>query len=128
MGNQSNTFDLKEAMTVFEGQLERFQKFAPMLCQDMREQVNALVMAVSESDAATAERCAHTIKGHASTLGGKETRQVAYDAELSAKAGKMDELQTLSTRLKREVENLTQAIESVDPVELRRYADNFPNS
>ena len=122
MDNQSDLFNVREAMALFEGQVERFQKFAPMMCEDMRAQLDTMAKAVAEGDAPTAERCAHTVKGHAGALAGHRVRQLAYEAERHAKEGRMHEVETLVPRFKREVEAFSKAIQSTAAEELNRYA------
>jgi signal transduction histidine kinase/DNA-binding NarL/FixJ family response regulator/HPt (histidine-containing phosphotransfer) domain-containing protein len=85
----SALFDAKGMLELLGGDIEIAQLVLPEMIGNVRQEVETLKRACSSDDASTAERAAHTIKGLAGTVCSSKVRELALDAEISARNGNL---------------------------------------
>jgi FOG: HPt domain len=77
---------------------------------DIPVQLESLDAALKSSDAKTAERVAHSIKGASATVGGERLRQVALECEAFGREKQLDKLGERVPELRAAYEELAQAL------------------
>lgn len=77
---------------------------------DIPVQLQSLDEALKASDAKTAERVAHSIKGASATVGGERLRQVALECETFGRENQLDKLGARVAELRAAYEELAEAL------------------
>lgn len=85
------TIDLKVALRSAGGNLDRLKVMLDIVTEDIPVQLQAIQDAFEKKDREECERFAHTVKGQAAHLGAQIMKSLAYDAELAARNGKLDQ-------------------------------------
>ena len=89
-------FDKAAMLERMMGDEDLARTVAAGFLEDIPTQIEVLEGYVNAADAASSERQAHSIKGAAAAVGGESLREVAFKAELAAKA---DDLETVKKAL-----------------------------
>lgn len=104
----NTTFDVTHIMTAVADDRDLAEQVIGLFLSDIPLQLQQLGEAIADSDAATAQRIAHSIKGAAATVGAEMLRAVAYAGEIAGRDGKLDELSALSGTIRERFEETAQ--------------------
>ncbi len=77
---------------------------------DIPTQLGDLASAARGTDAKTAERVAHSIKGASATVGGQQMHALALECEILGREGKLDALAAKVDDLRESFDKLVQAM------------------
>lgn len=84
---ETDIFDRQAVLERTMGDEELMHTVITVFLEDMPKQLKTLGEALAAGDCATAERTAHSIKGAAGNVGGKQVQQEALAIEKAAKSG-----------------------------------------
>jgi CheY-like chemotaxis protein/HPt (histidine-containing phosphotransfer) domain-containing protein len=82
-------FDYASLLARLLGEEDMVPEIVPMFLDALPRQMDQLRLQVEAGDAVATERCAHTIKGAAATMGAERLRALALDMEQAARAGNL---------------------------------------
>ncbi|MGH6736804.1 MAG: response regulator [Methyloceanibacter sp.] len=101
-GLQLKGVDVAAGLRLTGGKRSRYEALLRKFAERQDGAVEAMRLALSDGDAATAERAAHSLKGAAATLGAGALSAAAAEAEIAVRTGKGVEkaLETLALSLK----------------------------
>jgi two-component system sensor histidine kinase/response regulator len=102
--------DTQGLMERFDGDTELLQEAAEIFCRNYPGQLAQLRAAVADGDCETIERCAHTMKGSAGTLGGVAAAHAALRLEKMGHSGNLQNALEACAALESEIERLIPAL------------------
>ena len=103
-------FDRADLINRLAGDGEMAQSVIAIFLADIPQQIEELKRNLATSNAAVAERIAHSIKGAAANVSGKALRAMAFEMELAGKAGDLAAMASRLPELTSQFERLKEAM------------------
>ncbi len=103
-------FDRAELMRHVGDDEELCLEMIAIFLEDVPELLAALQAALQNSDAVTAEREAHSLKGAAAAVGATRLRDLAFELEKNGKAGELDKMKALIGELGARIEEFKEVV------------------
>ncbi len=109
-GPESSVFDRADMMARVMGDETLARAVVEAFLGDMPKQISALKNYIENGDTRGVERQAHSIKGASSNVGGKALQSVAFDMEMSARAGDLNSVMSCIDLLEEKFERFKEAV------------------
>jgi HPt (histidine-containing phosphotransfer) domain-containing protein len=81
-----------------------------LFCRETPERTQVLAAALAAGEREQVERSAHTLKSTAATFGAEAMRAIAAEAEIAARAGRLDQVTQLLAGLERACAQVREAL------------------
>ena len=113
--NTSNehAFNLTEALERVDGDMDLLKEIAEIFLEDSPNQMKEIRDGISNGDATTVERAAHTLKGSAGNFAAKRVYDAAYKLEVIGREERMGEAEGALKTLEKEMEILKEALKTL---------------
>ena len=103
-------FDYESAMAMLDGDVELFHELVGLFLSESGELLDQIRAAITQRDAKTLERAAHSLKGSVGAFRAAPSVQVAQQLEDLAKHGNFVEVESVCEKLESEITRLKQAL------------------
>jgi two-component system sensor histidine kinase/response regulator len=113
MGNgnaNSAILDREVALEQIGGDEALFEEFLTILLEEAAAELTTITQAITQQDATSIERAAHSLKGGAASMGAGRVREAAYRLEIIGRNGDLSEAPQAAAILKHEVDLLHQHV------------------